>query len=303
MPPFGGSMRAICLAVAVFAAVLSARGHAAAELRLVVADVGDHRLSLENRPSEIQAELIGIVEGDAPLFDVVECTTLVERLLPRARATELNMEVIIAQYNLASLWLGDICPGTNTNAIAPNEARAWLDELSGLRRSRDGAAFLRSREMMAEFYLFGAPGYEPDYAAAREYIDAQPEPRFRLYAAYMAAHGLGAAADANQSLAQLRAASMAGDRDATALLAQAQELGLGAPIDEAAAFAAYRRLAEGISTPVWYRLGMMYRDGRGVAADPCQARFWLRQAATHAWSPVPAAEAAYGALAADQCAN
>jgi TPR repeat protein len=294
-------MRGFWLALAAFAALMGASGRADAELRLVVAETPDHMLVLENRPAEIQAELIAVVENGSPMFDVVECESLIERLLPAARASAVNMDVIIAQYNLVSLWLGDICPGTSTEAITPAEARAWLDELAGLRRSSDGAPFLRSRELLLEFYLFGAPGYQPDYAAARTFLESQSTaPGFSLYAAYMAARGLGGASDQAQSVALLRSAADAGDRTASALLAQALEQGLGVEKNEAAAAAMYQDIAQRISTPVWYRLGMMYLEGRGVERDACAARSWLRQAATHAWSPVPAANAALERIATER---
>ena len=285
-------MRGFWLALAVFAAGIGASGRASAELTLVVAATPDHTLTLENRPDDIQAELVAVTEDGVPLLDVVACATIGERLLPTARASTLNMDVLVAQYNLVSVWLGDLCPGTAIAGVEPAEARAWLSELAGLQRSSDGAPFLRSREMQLEFYLFGAPGVAPDYVAARTYLAAQTGSQYSHYAAHMAEHGLGQEPDQAQSLAILRSASEAGNGAATALLGQALELGLGVEKDEAAAFAAYRDIAEGISPPVWYRLGMMFLDGRGVERDPCQARHWLRQAANHAWSPVSAAQTA-----------
>lgn len=285
-------MRGFWLPLAIFAASVIASGRAAAELRLVVAESPDHRLTLENRPSEVQAELVAIVDDGIPMLNAVDCATLGERLLPTARAAELNIDVFIAQYNLVSVWLGDLCPGTAIEGVEPAEARAWLTELAGLRRSSDGAPFLRSREMQLEFYLFGGPGFEPDYAAARTYVAAQTGPQYSLYAAHMAERGLGQERDPTQSLTILRLASEAGDGTARALLGQALELGLGVEKNETAALAIYRDIAEGISPPVWYRLGMLYLDGRGVQPEACRAQDWLRRAAAHAWSPVSAAQAA-----------
>lgn len=267
-------------------------GPAAAELRLVVAATPDHLLTLEDRPSEMQAELTALVD-DAPLLDVIHCETLVERLLPVARRAEIDMDVIVAQYNLVNLWLGNLCPGADGFAFSNEEARAWLTDLSGLRRESDDAPFLNAHEMLLEFYLFGAPGFAPDSAAASTFLAATLiGPRAKLYAAYMADRALGTPADPARSVALLDEAASGGDWAAGALLAQALETGRGVAQDETAAFRLYSELAAGIAPPVWYRLGMMYLDGRGVAADACEARAWLRQAAGHAWSPVAAARSA-----------
>lgn len=294
--PNGGHMNRICKLLFAAAALLAPCGPAAAKLQLVIAETPDHRLVLENRPSDVQTEVTGLING-APFHDVLACETLTDRLLPVARAEQLSMEAILAQYNLVNLWLGNICPGSSLTAFTPQEARDWLVELAGLRDSEDGSPFLNARDMLVEFYVFGAPGFEADYEAANTALKASGLRQADLYTAYMTERGLGREADLATSLTILESASAGGNRTATALLAQATETGHGRRRDEARAFAMYRELAAGISPPVWYRLGMMHLEGRGTALDPCQARIWLERAAGHAWSPVPAAQTALTRLA------
>lgn len=282
------------LTALVLAASLAFATPATAELHLSVDATPEHALALQDTQASVQAELIGMMDGDIPFEDLLNCTTLTTRLLPTARAADLDMNVIVARYNLVGFWLGDLCPGADTSAISPAEGYAWLDELAGLRSSGDGSPFLRARHMMLEFYLFGAPGFAPDRAAARAYLATQDATRFRLYAIYLA--------DEPEALALTRVAAEAGDNTARALMAQRLELGRGVPRDEAAAFAIYSDLAEkSISPPVWYRLGLMHRDGRSTPRDPCQARRWLSQAAGHARSPVTAAQEALAAIPQGAC--
>ena len=284
-------MNTFCKFLVVVAALSGACGPAAAELVLGIAETPDHQITLENGPSGVQTEVTGM-DGRIPFNDVLVCETLTARLLPAATSERPAMEAILAQYNLVNLWLGNICPGTAVTGFTPEQARDWLVELAGLHDSEDESPFLSSRNMLVEFYLFGAPGFQPDYEAAKVALEAHGVRRPSLYVAYMKAHGLGGEADPAASLALLESASAAGDRTATTLLAQATEIGSGRPRDEVRAFGMYRELAAAINPPVWYRLGLMYLQGRGAAADPCQARIWLRRAAGHAWSPVPEARAA-----------
>lgn len=282
-------MRNLILALAALACFST---HAHAELKVVVSPDDDHRLVLANGPDDVQAELTRFAEGDVPFFDPIDCNTIGARLLPRAREEDLSIEVIVARYNLINVWTGNLCPGMQTPDLRAQEARAWLIEIAGLRRAEDGAPFLKARDRLLEVYIFGAPGIELDPAAARALLAGEDaaNPRAPLYLAYLHQHGLGGPADSNAALSVLRRAARAGSAEARALLAQASELGLGVPRDEAGAFAQYSELAgDAVWPAVWYRLGLMLLDGRGVTADPCAARRWLERAATHAWSPVPAA--------------
>ncbi|MEQ1619727.1 MAG: tetratricopeptide repeat protein [Terricaulis sp.] len=301
-------MRTFILALA---ALVCSSATAHAELKVVVSPDGDHRLALANAPDDLQAELVGFAEGDIPMFDQVDCATIGARLLPQARE-DLSIETIVARYNLINVWTGNLCPGTPIQGLQGEETRDWLIEIAGLRRAEDGAPFLEAQDRLLEMYIFGAPGVEPDPVAAREYLageaarahlagDAAGDPRTSLHIAYMRQHGIGEPADEAGTIPLLRRAALAGSAEARALLAQASELGLGMPRDEAAAFAQYTELARGVWPTVWYRLGLMLRDGRGVAADPCAARRWLERAATHSWSPVPAMREALASIAAENC--
>jgi hypothetical protein len=280
----GNRMR--LLAMVVLAAMMLA-SEASAELRLIVSDAPGHRLILAQAPDSVQAELTALGPNDAPMFDAVDCATLGTKLIQTARRDELRMDVIIARYNLMNVWTGNLCGGVTDAMPTPMEARAWLEELAELSREEDDAPFVDARRRLAEVLVFGAPGVAPDYRAARVYTAAEAarDPQLLLYLAYMAEHGLGAEADQTQALEYLRQAEARGNGSAAALLAQSLE-----PGDEVAAFARYRDLAQNaISPPVWFRLGLMYLEGRGLTRDPCQARQWLQAAAGHAWTPVPQA--------------
>lgn len=293
-------MRALLLALA---ALLCVSTVAHAELKVIVSPDGDHRLVLANAPDDVQAELTGFAEGDIPFFDRVDCGAIGARLLPLARVEDLSIEVIVARYNLINVWTGNLCPGAEVEGLPAQEVRAWLIEVAGLRRAEDGAPFLDARERLLEMYIFGAPGLAPDPAAARAhmagdtasaYSEGEPgrDPRAPLYLAYLHQHGLGGPVDEAAAASALRSAARAGNAEARALLAQARELGLGISRDEAGAYAEYAALASTVWPAVWYRLGLMLRDGRGVVADACAARRWLERAAGHTWSPVPAAREA-----------
>lgn len=292
-------MRSFLLALA---ALISSSAGAHAELNVIVSAGGDHRLVLANAPDEVQAELTGFAEGDIPFFDRVDCASIAARLLPQARR-ELSIETIVARYNLINVWTGNLCPGAAIQGLQGEEARDWLIEIAGLRRAEDGAPFLEAQDRLLEMYIFGAPGVEPDPIAARVYMaaEANMDSRRWLYLSYLHQHGLGGPVDAAAAVSALALAAQAGSPEARALLAQASELGQGMPRDEAGAFAQYNELASGVWPAVWYRLGLMLRDGRGVAADPCAARRWLQRAATHSWSPVPAAREALASLKAEGC--
>lgn len=276
-----------------FLAAAIASPDARAEFGVVVSDEADHRLVLARAAPSVQAELTGLTDADVPMFGPADCRTLVARQLKTARSSEIDMRVIVARYNLVAAWTDNLCAGGGDVGVDSAEARAWADDLAGLRRAEDGAPFIHARRFLAEALVFGAPGFPPDYAAARRFAtqEAATDPAMLLVVAYLDENGLGAPADAAKAEAHLRSAAARGERDAEALLAQASELGLsGAPKDEAGAFARYERLAEGVvDPPVWFRLGLMLRDGRGAPRDPCRAEDLLERARSHASSPVSAA--------------
>ncbi|MBU6190948.1 MAG: hypothetical protein KGR68_16645 [Betaproteobacteria bacterium] len=264
---------------------------ARAELRVTVSNEPDQRLVLSRLPASFQAELVGLAENDVPMFDVAKCETLGSRHITLARATDPNMDVIVARYNLVNMWTNNLCGGTTDVMPTGTEAKAWLEELAGLSRQEDGAPFIDARRRLAEVLVFGAPGVEPDLARAQTYLadEAKRDPSMLLFAAHMAERGLATSPDRARSLALIREGAARGNADARALLAQAQELGLDVAQDEAAAAAQYEQLSRATVPPVWFRLGRMLLDGRGVKADPCRAREFLQLAAEHAFTPVPVA--------------
>lgn len=264
---------------------------ARAELRVTVSSEPDQRLVLSRLPTSFDAELVGLAENDIPMFDVVKCETLGSRHITMARATDLNLDVIVARYNLVNMWTNNLCGGKTDVMPTGTEAKAWLEELAGLSRQEDGAPFIDARRRLAEVLVFGAPGVEPDHARAQSYVaeEAKRDPSMLLFAAYMAEHGLGSTPDRARSLGLIREAADRGNAEARALLAQAQELGLDMARDEAAAAAQYEQLSRAVMPPVWFRLGRMLLEGRGVKADPCRAHEYLQLAAEHASAPVPVA--------------
>lgn len=267
---------------------------ARAELRLRVSPGPDQRLVLQQAPSSQPAELVGVGPDDIPMFGPVDCATLGARHLKRARADTLDIDVIVARYNLVNAWTGNLCSGANDPGLDPREARAWLDQLAGLSREEDGTPFIDARRRLAEVLTFGAPGVSPDPAEARRYAlqESATDPAMLLYLAYTSEHGLGGPADERQALEFLRRAGERGDATARTLLAQAAELGLyGVERNEADAVARYSALAQVVNPPVWFRLGRMLLDGRGAPRDPCRARDLLERAQRHAWTPVPEAQA------------
>lgn len=275
-----------CLALVL--AIPSAR----AELGVGVSSDAEHRLLLVQTPPSMQAELIGLADGDMPFFGPADCATIGARRLQTARSSALSIEVIVARYNIVNVWTGNLCPDGSDVSVQAGEARAWLDELAGLRRAEDGGAFIDARRRFAEMLVFGAPGLAPDYAEARRYLnqEAGADPTMLLYLAFLAESGLDGPPDLELALQYLRSASARGVTEAETLLAQASELGLlGVTRDEADAAARYERLAETINPSVWFRLGRMLLDGRGGLRDPCRARELLERARSHAWGAVPAA--------------
>jgi TPR repeat protein len=168
---------------------------------------------------------------------------------------------------------------------------AWLEELAGLSRKEDGAPFIDARRRLAEVLVFGAPGIRPDLARAQTYLseEGRRDPAMLLFAAFVAEQGLGGMPDRTRALALIREAAERGNADASALLAQAEELGLGVMRDETAAINRYEKLSRFVSPAVWFRLGLMLQEGRGAKADPCRARQLLHGAAEHAAAPVQVA--------------
>lgn len=278
--------------VAVFLSALAlAIPSARAELGVGVSSDAEQRLMLAQTPP-MQAELVGLADNDVPLFGPADCATLGARHLETARSGALNIEAIVSRYNIVKVWTGNLCAGGSDVSVQAGEARAWLDELAGLRRAEDDAAFIDARRLFAEMLVFGAPGLAPDYVEARRYLtqEAVSDPAMLLYLAFLAENGLGGSPDPDQALQYLRSASARGVAEAETLLAQASELGLlGLTRDEADAVARYERLTASINPPVWFRLGRMLLDGRGAPRDPCRARELLERARSHAWAPIPAA--------------
>jgi TPR repeat protein len=91
--------------------------------------------------------------------------------------------------------------------------------------------------------------------------------------------GYGVSRDIAQAVAWFEKAATAGDAIASfSLAALFDEGAAGLERDQARAAGWYRRAADlGLAT-AQHRLGVMYRDGRGVARDPRQALDWLRKA-------------------------
>lgn len=261
---------------------------ARAELGITISDEAPHRIVLSRVPASPDAELEGLTGDDVPMFNVARCDTLGSRLIGQARASALNMDAIVARYNLVNMWSGNLCGGKTDVMPKAAEAMAWLDELAGLSRAEDGAPFIDARQRLAEVLVFGAPGIEPDLARAQAYVadEGRHDPAMLLFAAFMAELGLAGTPDAARALALIRESADRGNADASALLAQAEELGLGISRDEAAAAKRYEQLSRFTSPPVWFRLGLMLREGRGVKEDQCRARHLLQNAAEHPSAPV-----------------
>jgi TPR repeat protein len=287
------SVRLILFAIAV------AASPARAELTVAIASDGSERIVLANVRDGLEERIdytkfAQLPEGGlAPLADLVKCASLGSKYLDQARSTDLALEVELARYNMVRLWTGRVCDGRSDVLPTDEEARKWLLDVAGLHRTSDNAPFLQSRDYLAEFYLFGARGVPPDYAAFIKYVDEQTSaktPGFWRYEAYAYLHGLGVPRDPTRALMWIRrGAGEEHDARARMLIAQALEMGDGMPRDDAAAFNAYLEISSLVWPPMRFRLGLMYLEGRGTAKDPCEARKWLTDAATHYWSPVPQA--------------
>lgn len=280
-------------------ALLALGQPAGAGLNPVIANDGSERIVLANQRDGLE-ERIDLTryfrESDghwAATADSVKCATLGSKYLNQARSTALTIEVMLARYNMVRLWTGRVCDGRSDALPTADEARKWLVELAGLYESKDNAPFLQSREYLAEYYLFGGPDGWPNYPAFIKYVGEQIEAKtpggFWRYFAYAYANGLGVPRDPAQALMWVRRGAVEHDARARMLLAQALELGDGMPRDETAAFKAYQEISNYTWPPMRFRLGLMYLEGRGTAKDPCQAKKWLTDAATHYWSPVPQA--------------
>lgn len=170
-------------------------GMANAELALVLSDDGAGRIELANTDRFMQrAEVEGI--GVARITD---CRTLGSRLLPLARQpSSTDGAGLFARYNLVNLWLDNLCWGKSDALPAANEARSWLLDLAGLYRVGDSEPFLDAHQMLAQLYLFGAPGSPPDYASAARFLkaDAERHPKqVGLYLAFAYDHGMGLSQD------------------------------------------------------------------------------------------------------------
>ena len=267
---------------------------ARASLATGIAEDGSERIVLMNARDAYSERtmLMRVVPGsiDIPNLGMAPCGSVGSQYLDLARSYAQGSG--IAQYNMVRLWMGRMCDGKSDALPKPEEAKAWLFSMAAQRHLPDGAPFLDVHEMLAEVFIFGAPGAAPDYPTAMRFLTREVKTRPReagLYLAYLYEHGLGASADEAQAKTWTEQAAKAGNRDARALLAQADELGLGTPRDEARALGEYLAISKGDNTPVWFRLGLMYLDGRGAPKDGCQAKHWFEKAA-NAKTGVPQAK-------------
>ena len=279
---WGRVARAIAVMLAAACCLAPLGAHA--RLSTAIARDGSDRIVLEDvRDGYNERTILLRVTSaaiDIPILGMAPCGSVGSQYLDLARSYGAGSD--IARYNMVRLWMGKMCDGKSDALPKPAEAKAWLDELAGFRHMPDGAPFLDVHEMLADRYIFGAPGIEPDYAAALAFLTREVKTRPResaLYLAYLYEHGLGAPADEAQAKAWIERAAKAGNRDARALLAQADELGLGTARDETRALGEYLAISKGAAAPVWLRLGLMYFDGRGAPMDGCQAKHWFEKAA------------------------
>lgn len=266
-----------------------------AKLDTVIADDGTNRIVLKNIHEHFyqNAYLAGLVTDHgqvAPYWAPVDCKTFGSQNIEKARAKPEGMSFYVARYNLVNLWMGAMCEGKSDVLPTAAEAQAWIKDMAGLRHGGDNAPFLDSHEKLMELYLFGGPGVPPDYTSALAYLNEEVKTRpgrAALYLAYVYEHGLGVPKDEVQARAWFQQAADAGNGYAQMLLVQAQELGLGMPRNEAQAFESYLKMSKTVWPPVWFRLGLMYLDGRGTAKDACAAKEWLAKAAER---PIPQAK-------------
>lgn len=266
-----------------------------AQLATVIADDGTERIALtKNEPDEFhQRTYVKTLLRDpnsriAPLMGTAPCATLGSQSLAQARSPQRDLETLAARYNVVNLWLGNICHGKSDAVLDPAEARAWLLNMQSVNFEGDLLPFLDTHTMLAQLYLFGAPGSAPDYPAALALLNEELKAKASfpvLWFFYIYENGLGVAKDPVQAHVWLQ---LAADSDAPAakmLLAQARELN-----DDKGAFNSYLELSKNVQPPVWFRLGLMYLEGRGTQKDPCKAQEMFQKAASHNWSPVPQAK-------------
>lgn len=181
------------------------------------------------------------------------------------------------------------------------EAALWF------RRAADGGD-LEARLALAAMVELGR-GVEQDDNAARtlyEQSAAQgaPEAMYRL--GVLHEFGRSVKRNAPTALAWYRKAASRGHADAYERLGWFRERGLAGQVaDWQAAARLYRIAAE--SGSVWgqYRLGRMYRDGRGVAQNAARAMQWLGRSAlrTDPGDHPPGAQAMFDRLLARQSAS
>ena len=265
-----------------------------AQVTTVIADDGTERIVLKSGADEFfqQEYAKTLLPGPdgrvAPVFDAAPCATLGSQSLQIVRSGQVTIEVLVARYNLVNLWLGNVCHGKSDAAPDPAEARKWLLSLQYADFGKGLQLFADSHKMLAQFYLFGAPGFAPDYPSALALLKEEVKgkasfPALCFY--YMYEYGLGVPKDAPQAHVWLEKAAAAGNSDAEMLLAQAMELS-----DQAKAFNSYLELSKSVLPPVWFRLGLMYLEGRGTQKNPCKAQEMFQKAAGHYWSPAPQAK-------------
>lgn len=261
---------------------------AASPLRAEVAAVIDdttERFVLRHVHNEVfgRLNLSGFGHGDqvqpyTPEYELAKCENLGSRQIATARQKHLNMQVLIARYNLVRLWTQDLCHGKSDVTPSPAEAKAWLLELTEVKAGE--WPLLDTHEMLAEVYLFGAPGVPPDYPTGLIYLNREAKQekskmnfgRVALTMSYVFEHGMGVLVDLARAREWLQRSVDAGNWYAKILMAQATELGLDVNRDEAAAFSAYQQLSGNNTASIWFRLGVMYLDGRGTSKDPCKAQ-------------------------------
>lgn len=288
------SPRSAIAALAIMLALSLIAGRARAELSLDIAGDGTDRIVLVNTDRFMERlEIEGLNNGSV-VARIASCDDLGSRLAPAAAQVDWTTSAsLYARYNLVNLWLDNLCRGKSDSLPSAKDATAWLTYLVGIRRQSDGAPFLKSHEMQAQLFLFGAPGAPADDAAAIQFLnaDAPKHPGDDgLYLAYAYLHGLGVMPDAATAQQWIDKAADAGSYDAKILRIQDEELGLTEPRDESSAFARYLALSSANTPVIWFRLGLMYLDGRGTTRDPCLAEAWLTKAATHLYQPIAQAK-------------
>lgn len=286
------------------ALVVLGAGAASADIQVKVATDGSERLVIvraDDRRTQM-SEVALMRDGDdvVPLIDVAKCADFGSRHIARARTEPFTGITLMGQYNAVNLWLGRVCHGKSDVLPEPSEARAWLDEIAGV--TLGDKPLVDAHEMMAEFLIFGAPGFEPDPEAAVRYLTKEAETRpgrAGLFLAYLYENGIGVEADAAQALKWIEVSAAAGDFEGQMLRAQSLELGIERPKDEVAAVKAYDEIKA--HAPVAkFRRGLMYLDGRGTAQDACKAKDLLSQAFSNVWSSAPQAKKYLDRIAAER---